>query len=98
MPQATASCRYRTWQSRSITGAFIAGILLLGSKFIPKIIDRAGRTNDYALLLIVILGLAFGLSFVSTGIGLSSAIGAFLAGMLVAESNSAAVARILTLP
>jgi CPA2 family monovalent cation:H+ antiporter-2 len=84
--------------SLSITGAFIAGILLLGSKFIPKIIDRAGRTNDYALLLIVILGLAFGLSFVSTGIGLSSAIGAFLAGVLVAESNSAAVARILTLP
>jgi CPA2 family monovalent cation:H+ antiporter-2 len=71
---------------------------VLGSKYIPRIIDRAGKTNDYALLLIVILGLAFGLSFVSVGIGLSSAIGAFLAGVLVAESNSAAVARILTLP
>jgi CPA2 family monovalent cation:H+ antiporter-2 len=84
--------------SLGVTGAFIAGILVLGSKFVPRIIDRAGKTNDYALLLIVILGLAFGLSFVSTGIGLSSAIGAFLAGVLVAESNSAAVARILTLP
>lgn len=84
--------------SLGVTGAFIAGILVLGSKYIPKIIDRAGKTNDYALLLIVILGLAFGLSFVSVGIGLSSAIGAFLAGVLVAESNSAAVARILTLP
>lgn len=84
--------------SLGVTGAFIASILVLGSKFVPKIIDRAGKTNDYALLLIVILGLAFGLSFVSTGIGLSSAIGAFLAGVLVAESNSAAVARILTLP
>jgi len=84
--------------SLGVTGAFIAGILVLGSKYIPRIIDRAGKTNDYALLLIVILGLAFGLSFVSVGIGLSSAIGAFLAGVLVAESNSAAVARILTLP
>lgn len=84
--------------SLGVTGAFIAGILVLGSKYVPRIIDRAGKTNDYALLLIVILGLAFGLSFVSVGIGLSSAIGAFLAGVLVAESNSAAVARILTLP
>lgn len=84
--------------SLGVTGAFITGILVLGSKFVPRIIDKAGKTNDYALLLIVILGLAFGLSFVSAGIGLSSAIGAFLAGVLVAESNSAAVARILTLP
>jgi CPA2 family monovalent cation:H+ antiporter-2 len=84
--------------SVGVAGAFIAGVLVLGSRFIPKIIDKAGKTNDYALLLIVILGLAFGLSFLSTGIGLSSAIGAFLAGVLVAESNSAAVARILTLP
>lgn len=84
--------------SIGIVGAFIAGVLALGSKFLPRVIDMAGRTNDYALLLIVILGLAFGLSFLARGFGLSVAIGAFLAGVLVAESNSAAVARILTLP
>jgi len=81
-----------------VVGAFIGGILYLGSKSIPKVIDMAGKTNDYALLLIVILGLAFGLSFLASGLGMSVAIGAFLAGVLVAESNSAAVARILTLP
>ncbi len=81
-----------------VVGAFIGGILYLGSKSIPKVIDKAGKTNDYALLLIVILGLAFGLSFLASGLGMSVAIGAFLAGVLVAESNSAAVARILTLP
>jgi CPA2 family monovalent cation:H+ antiporter-2 len=64
----------------------------------PRIIDRAGKTNDYALLLIVILGLAFGLSFIASGLGLSVAIGAFLAGVLVAESKSSAVARIVTIP
>ncbi len=84
--------------SIGIVGAFIGGVLALGSKFLPRVIDMAGRTNDYALLLIVILGLAFGLSFLARGFGLSVAIGAFLAGVLVAESNSAAVARILTLP
>jgi CPA2 family monovalent cation:H+ antiporter-2 len=84
--------------SIGVVAAFIGGVLFLGSRFFPKVIDRAGKTNDYALLLIVILGLAFGLSFIAHGIGLSVATGAFLAGVLVAESNSAAVARILTLP
>jgi CPA2 family monovalent cation:H+ antiporter-2 len=79
-------------------GGFIGGIIILGSKFVPRLIDRAGRTNDYALLLITILGLAFGLSFVANSLGLSVVIGAFLAGVLVAESKSAAVARIITIP
>lgn len=84
--------------SIGIVAAFVGGILIVGSKFMPRIIDRAGRTNDYALLLIVILSLAFGLSFIAKGFGLSVATGAFLAGVLVAESKSAAVARIITIP
>jgi CPA2 family monovalent cation:H+ antiporter-2 len=84
--------------SLGIVGGFIAGIIILGSKLVPKLIDRAGKTNDYALLLITILGLAFGLSFIANGLGISVVIGAFLAGVLVAESKSAAVARIITIP
>jgi monovalent cation:H+ antiporter-2, CPA2 family len=84
--------------SVGIVAAFVGSILTIGSKFMPRIIDRAGRTNDYALLLIVILGLAFGLSFISISLGLSVATGAFLAGVLVAESRSGAIARIITIP
>lgn len=84
--------------SIGIVAAFVGTILIVGSRFMPRIIDRAGRTNDYALLLIVILSLAFGLSFIAKGFGLSVATGAFLAGVLVAESKSAAVARIITIP
>jgi CPA2 family monovalent cation:H+ antiporter-2 len=78
--------------------AFIASILILGSKFIPNALDRVGRTNDYALLLIVILGLAFGLSFAARALGLSVVIGAFLAGVLVAESKTASIAKVITIP
>jgi monovalent cation:H+ antiporter-2, CPA2 family len=84
--------------SIGIVGAFIGSILILGSKFIPDIIDKIGKNNDYALLLIVILGLAFGMAFVSKGLGLSVATGAFLAGVLVAESKSANIARVITIP
>src|SRR5215212_10303564 len=78
--------------------AFIASILVLGSKFIPGALDKVGKTNDYALLLIVILGLAFGLSFIAKALGLSVVIGAFLAGVLVAESKTANIAKVITIP
>jgi len=84
--------------SIGIVGAFVGGTLFLGSKGLTKVIDRVGKANDYALLLIVILGLAFGLSFFAASLGLSVATGAFLAGVLVAESKSAPVAKILTMP
>ena len=84
--------------SIGIVSAFIGGILLLGSRYVPKIIDKIGKTEDYALILIVILGLAFGLSFAAKELGLSVATGAFLAGVLVAESKSANVARVITTP
>jgi monovalent cation:H+ antiporter-2, CPA2 family len=81
-----------------IVGGFIGSVIVIGSKFIPRIIDRVGKTNDYALLLITILSIAFGLSFLANGLGMSVVVGAFLAGVLVAESRSAAVARIITIP
>ena len=84
--------------SIGIVLAFIGSILVLGSKFIPNALDKVGKTNDYALLLIVILGLAFGLSFAARALGLSVVIGAFLAGVLVAESKTAAIAKVITIP
>ena len=50
--------------SISITLAFIFGVLLLGSKIIPKLINFIGKFHQHeVLLLLVVLGLAFGLSF-----------------------------------
>ena len=84
--------------SISVVGAFIGSILVIGSKYMPPLIDKVGKTNDYTLLLLVILALAFGLSFIAQGLGLSVATGAFLAGVLVAESKSASVVKIMTVP
>jgi K+:H+ antiporter len=84
--------------STGIVAAFVGGILIFGSRYLPNLVDKIGKTNDYALLLIVILGLAVGLSFGASLLGLSVATGAFLAGVLVAESKSANVARVITMP
>ena len=84
--------------STGIVAAFVGGILIFGSRYLPNLVDKIGKTNDYALILIVILGLAVGLSFGASLLGLSVATGAFLAGVLVAESKSANAARVLTTP
>ncbi|HZA70598.1 MAG TPA: cation:proton antiporter [Nitrososphaeraceae archaeon] len=84
--------------SIGVVTAFVGGIIILGSRYLPNLVDKIGKTNDYALLLLVILGLAVGLSFGASLLGLSVATGAFLAGVLVAESKSANVARVITTP
>jgi monovalent cation:H+ antiporter-2, CPA2 family len=78
--------------------AFIAGALFLGSKTIPKFVDFVSKTNQVDVLVVAILGVAFGLSFVANQLGISVAAGAFFAGVLVAESKSQATARVMTSP
>jgi CPA2 family monovalent cation:H+ antiporter-2 len=84
--------------SIGVVAAFIGGILILGSRYLPKVVDKIGNTHDYALFLMVILGLAVGLSLGASLLGLSVATGAFFAGVLVAESKSANMARVITTP
>jgi CPA2 family monovalent cation:H+ antiporter-2 len=78
--------------------AFIVSTLFVGSRTIPKVIDWVSRTNQYNLLLITVLAVAFGLSYVADSIGISVATGAFFAGVLVAESKAQGLAKIVTTP
>jgi CPA2 family monovalent cation:H+ antiporter-2 len=78
--------------------AFIGGVLFLGSKTVPKLVDLIGRTNQYDMILITVLGVAFGLSFIANVLGISLATGAFFAGVLVAESKTQGIAKIITTP
>jgi CPA2 family monovalent cation:H+ antiporter-2 len=84
--------------SVGITSAFIAGVLIIGSKTVPKLVDFVGRTNQHDVLVVVILALVFGLSFIAYQLGISVAAGAFFAGVLIAESKSHSVSRVLATP
>lgn len=81
-----------------LTVAFIAGVLIIGSRVIPRLVDFVARTNQSDVLVVAVLGLAFGFSYISNLLGISVAIGAFFAGVLIAESKSHAVTSILTTP
>jgi CPA2 family monovalent cation:H+ antiporter-2 len=78
--------------------AFIGGVLFIGSKTVPRFVDLIGRTNHYDVVVVAVLGVAFGLSFIANQLGISVATGAFFAGVLVAESKSQAVAKVLATP
>ncbi|HXW02495.1 MAG TPA: cation:proton antiporter [Candidatus Nitrosotenuis sp.] len=76
----------------------IAGTLTVGIRTIPKLIDRVAATEHKEILLLSVLGVCFGYALFANVVGLSVAIGAFLAGVLVAESKSAEVSKILSSP
>ena len=78
--------------------AFIAGVIIIGSKTIPRFVNYVGRTNQHDLLIVTVLGIAFGLSFMAYEIGISVATGAFFAGVLIAESKVHSVTRVIATP
>jgi CPA2 family monovalent cation:H+ antiporter-2 len=84
--------------SIGMTLAFIGGVLLLGSKTIPKLIDIVAKTNQHDVLIVACVGLAFGMAFLAFELGISVAAGAFFAGVLIAESKSHAIASVLSTP
>jgi monovalent cation:H+ antiporter-2, CPA2 family len=81
-----------------LTVAFIAAVLIIGSKTIPRLVDYVAKTNQSDVLVVAVLGLAFGFAYISNLLGISVAVGAFFAGVLIAESKSHAVTSILTTP
>ena len=82
----------------AIAAALIVGTLTIGAKIIPRLIDRVARAEHKEILLLAVLGLCFGYALLSNLVGLSVGIGAFLAGVLVAESKSSEISKILASP
>ena len=78
--------------------AFIGGVLFIGSKTVPKLVNLIGKANQHDVLVVAILGVAFGLSYLAYEIGISVATGAFFAGVLIAESKVHSVTRVLATP
>ncbi len=81
-----------------VAAGLIGGTFTVGTKLIPPLIDRVAASEHREILLLSVLGVCFGYALLANIVGLSVAIGAFLAGVLVAESKSAEVAKILSSP
>jgi monovalent cation:H+ antiporter-2, CPA2 family len=78
--------------------AFIAAMIIVGSKIVPRVVNFIGRLNKPDLLIITILGIVFSLSYIAYEIGISIATGAFFAGVLIAESKVQVVSKVMSTP
>lgn len=81
-----------------VAGGLIVGTFTVGRRVIPPLIDKVAGAQNREILLLSVLGVCFGYALLANVVGLSVAIGAFLAGVLVAESKSSEVSKILSSP
>ncbi len=65
----------------------IAGILLFGKFILPKLMFLVMKTKSRDFLLFATLGITFAIALLTSYAGLSLSLGAFLAGVLLAESE-----------
>ena len=69
-------------------GAFVAVMLLVGRRVIPKMLESVAGTGSRELFTLCVLAVAMGVAFGAAELfGVSFALGAFFAGMLLNESE-----------
>lgn len=66
---------------------FGAVSLVLGTAIVPRILSYVERTGSTEMMLLVVLGLGFGMAFLALQLGLSVAVGAFTMGSVIAVSD-----------
>lgn len=69
------------------------GILILfvvffaAARIVPKLLDYVARTGSRELFLLSVLAIGFSVAWLASSLGLSLSLGAFLAGLIIAESE-----------
>jgi CPA2 family monovalent cation:H+ antiporter-2 len=76
-------------------GLFVVAGMVLGLLLLPRLVDYVAGFGQDETLLVSVLGICFGASLAAAWMGFSVALGAFLAGAVVAESNQ--VGRVMRL-
>lgn len=66
---------------------FLATMILLGTKFLPFLLKRITMFGSRELFLLAITTIGLGIGYATYLIGLSFAFGAFIAGMVLSESD-----------
>jgi monovalent cation:H+ antiporter-2, CPA2 family len=80
-------------------GIFVAVMLLVGKKLIPAILHYVAHTGSRELFRLAVLSIALGVAYVAAELfGVSLALGAFFAGMMLSESRLSQQAATESLP
>lgn len=77
----------RLVESLVVATIALALVIILGTRLVPKLFDAVARLESRELFLLVVVLIALGTALASQEAGLSLALGAFLAGLVVSESE-----------
>lgn len=66
---------------------FLVLVILLGKKVLPFLINKVADLKSRELLLLAVVAICLFLALVSASLGLSIALGAFLAGVIISETS-----------
>lgn len=66
---------------------FLVGMFLVGTRVIPRVMRYVASWNSRELFLIAVTALSLGIGYLTYLFGLSFAFGAFIAGMVMSESD-----------
>ncbi|NBC17823.1 MAG: sodium:proton exchanger [Bacteroidetes bacterium] len=67
-------------------GGLVAAVLVLARKAVPWLLEKIVRTRRTELFLLTVVTICFGTAWLTSLAGVSLALGAFLAGLVVSES------------
>ncbi|SHN70685.1 cation:proton antiporter [Desulfovibrio litoralis] len=67
--------------------SLLVTMFLVSRKVVPWILHKVLRTRSRELFLITILGICLSVAFLTSSMGLSLSLGAFLAGLIISESE-----------
>ena len=70
---------------------FVIATLVLGMVIVPRAIDHIAKMRVEEVLVLVAVGIAFATSMIALALGLSIALGAFIAGAIIAESRASTI-------
>lgn len=86
-----ATSRERLWAELLLATArallFLAALLPLGTRLLPWLFERAAALRNREVFVLLVVGVALLTAYVASWFGLSLALGAFLAGLVVGESD-----------
>jgi CPA2 family monovalent cation:H+ antiporter-2 len=76
----------------------LAGIFISIKFIMPKLLYQIARTNSGEIFLLGIVAICFSVAWITSSIGLSLALGAFVAGIIISESEYSHQAESYVLP
>lgn len=74
-------------RSLGIAAVALTAVVILGTRLVPRVLFAVARTGSRELFLLTVVLIALGTALASHEVGLSFALGAFLAGIVVSESE-----------